>query len=141
MDDPVTEDTRPPMVGPTAIRPSTASTLSVRAHLSGRWTVVIIDGELDFQVLPLLVGLPGSETVHMVFDLHGVTFMDAGGLGALVGSHRKALHSGGCIRLATPSHPVRKILVLTGTDQVWPVFDSVRAAVSTAIDIRPVLAS
>jgi anti-sigma B factor antagonist len=125
----------------TAIRPSNPIPIvSVLAYRSGPWTVLVVDGEMDLQVIPLLPDLPHSEAGRVVFDLHGVTFMDARGLGVIVGSQQKARQAGGCLRLVAPSTQVCRILILTGTDQAFRSFPTLHAAVSTPVLTAPNLA-
>ena len=78
----------------------------------------------------MLPELLGSNDAHVVFDLHGVTFMDACGLGVLVDTQRRAALGGGRVCLVAPSVPARKLLTLAGSDHVFPTFDSLEAAVS-----------
>jgi hypothetical protein len=59
-------------------------TVSVSRSRSGRWTIFEVEGEMDLQVVPLVADLSGLDGARVVFELHGVTFMDAGGLGAMM---------------------------------------------------------
>jgi anti-sigma B factor antagonist len=114
-------------------RPSPEPVVSVRQHRSGPWTIFVVAGDMDLQVLPLVPGLPDNEARRVVFDLDRVTFMDAAGLGVIVRNQQNARQAGGCVRLVAPSTSVRRILWLTGTDQAFHSFRSVHAAVSTPV--------
>ena len=46
-------------------------------------SLVEVEGEMDIQVVPLIPVELGNEESFVVFELRGVTFMDAGGLGAI----------------------------------------------------------
>ena len=51
--------------------------VSVRRHRFGSWLVLEVEGEMDIQAAALVADVDGSESAFVVFDLHGVTFMDA----------------------------------------------------------------
>ena len=98
------------------------------------WTVVEVEGEMDVQVIPLLADLVGRDTSRVVLDLHGVTFMDAQGLGSMVDTHRRVLAAGGSVRLVAPSSSVRRLLAMTGCDRMFRTFDSLEQAATTPLD-------
>ena len=106
------------------------STASVRLHRVEPWTVLEVSGEMDVSLASLLPELPSADARSVVFDLSGVTFMDAAALGCLIGRRNHARRLGGEVRLAAPSPPVRTILRLTGTSQSFPTFGSLHEAVS-----------
>jgi anti-anti-sigma factor len=109
----------------------------VRVRSSGRWKVLVVEGEMDLLARSLAPSLWAEEPVHVVVDLRGVTFMDAGGLGVLVGGRHTAVRSGGELLLVAPSGPVRRVLAITGMDAVFTTFDSVDAALSAPISSDP----
>ena len=115
--------------------------VSVHLQRSAGWTVLVVEGEMDLQVLPLLPDLQGSDAAHVVFTLSGVTFMVATSLGALVGMQRKAHLAGGCVRLVAPSSPVLRLLMLTGTGRVFDTFDTLDQALSPPVLTGPEPAS
>lgn len=100
---------------------------------AGAWTVVTIVGEVDLRVIPLVRGLVGPDVRNLLFDLQDVTFMDASGLDLLIGSQRRALAAGGCMRLAAPSRPVRRLLMLTSMSRMFSTFASVDEAIVTPL--------
>ena len=115
--------------------PSSAkSAVQVRQTRSGRWLVLQINGEMDIQADPLLAYLVDRDFSHVVFELHGVTFMDASGLRVLSEAQRHAAASHGGVRLVAPSRCVRKILTLSGADQEFRVYDTMQEAVSKPVD-------
>ena len=109
----------------------TAGAISVRSRPSGPWTVVEVRGEMDVQAEPLVRDVLSTEATCVVFDLHAVTFLDASGLRALLGVRRRAVEVGGRVRLVAPSRPVRRILALTRTDQLFLTVDTLEAAATT----------
>jgi anti-anti-sigma factor len=110
------------------------SPVSVRVRRSRSWTILAVDGDMDLQALPIVADRVGADATRVVFELHGVTFMDARGLGTIVDIQRRALEAGGCVRLVSPSRSVRRVLTLTGCDSIFPTFDSLPPAVSTPIE-------
>ncbi len=72
----------------------------------------------------------GSPEV-ITIDLSATTFCDSAGIRALVRAHERAAASGTELRIALGDSPVRRILQLTGVDQVLPVYHDVRHSLST----------
>jgi anti-anti-sigma factor len=104
---------------------------------SGPWKIVVVDGEMDIVVLPLLPDLRGGVAAQVVFDLLGVTFMDASALGALIGRQQRVTRSGGCMRLVAQAGPVLRLLSMTGTSDVFCTFDTLDRALHAPIPIGP----
>ncbi len=65
-----------------------------------------------------------------VFDLSRVPDMDSAGVGFLVTCFTTVLRAGGELRLAAPTDRVLYVLLITRLDTVFPVFDSVQAALA-----------
>jgi len=107
----------------------------IAAEQHPKGAVVRIEGEVDLFSAPdlrtTLDNLIEAGTRHIVVDLATVEFLDSSGLGALVGAlkHLRAIGSG-TILLAAPPPPVRKILELTGINQVFEIVASVDAALN-----------
>jgi anti-sigma B factor antagonist len=102
----------------------------------GDWTVITVSGEVDMATGPKLrddvLGALAAGNHRIVLDLSKVTFMDSSGLGALLGSHRRARLLEGEIRLAAPSYRVTEILRLTSLDRVFTIHPTVAEA--TGVD-------
>ncbi|MEU6770212.1 STAS domain-containing protein [Streptomyces sp. NPDC046759] len=64
----------------------------------------------------------------VLVDLSGVTFLDSTGLTCLITAYRTARSTGARLALIAPSQPVRKMLQLTGVDQVLDSYPSPEAA-------------
>ena len=111
--------------------------LSMHQWRSGPWTVILIAGDMDIQVLDLMPDLRTSASVRAVIDLHRVTFMDASGLSALLICQTQATATGGCVRLLAPSAAVRRLLMLTGTNAVFATFWTLDAALSAPVLTLP----
>jgi anti-sigma B factor antagonist len=85
--------------------------------------------------------LAAAEQGHatIVADLSQTVFCDTVGLQVLVLGHRRAVAEGGELRLVVRTAPLRRLLQLTGVDQVIPNFSTLDEALSElpAIAIQP----
>ena len=86
--------------------------------------LVTITGEIDIATCEamrdaLTAGLGGGP-VDLVADLSGVTFMDASGIGVLLGVRKQVMEAGGSFTLRAPSRAVRKVIGICGLDAVLP---------------------
>jgi anti-sigma B factor antagonist/stage II sporulation protein AA (anti-sigma F factor antagonist) len=106
-------------------------TVVLRLTIVGGWLVLAIEGEVDLLVGWLVPDLIRRGTSRLVFDLRGVTVMDARGVEMILKMQRQAVSAGGCVRLAALSHQARRLLTLTGSEGAFPLFDSVEQAVWT----------
>lgn len=71
-------------------------------------------------------------TVHrIVLNLGGVSYIDSGGLGTLVGLYTSARASGGEIKLANLTQRVRDQLQITKLVTVFEVFESEEKAIGS----------
>jgi anti-sigma B factor antagonist len=86
--------------------------------------VLHVTGELDMATVGDLEAVTlALADYDLVVDMSGVTFMDASGIGALLGALRRSHDTGRWIALRSPTAPVRKVLRLSGADQVLPIQD------------------
>lgn len=126
---------------PHAARSSPAmASISAVVNRSGTWTIVAVHGELDIQASYVLRDVRKSEPTGLILDLRGVTFMDAAGLDAIISCLHQA-SAGDGPRLVAPSPAVRRILQLTGTDQLFATFDTLDAALAAPVSGHPLPAS
>jgi anti-anti-sigma factor len=63
----------------------------------------------------------GSEPDHLVWDLDGITFFSAAGVGALAEAGDAARRRGADLHLIASTRPVRRVLALCGLDEEWPM--------------------
>ncbi|MFF9120528.1 STAS domain-containing protein [Streptomyces massasporeus] len=99
---------------------------------SSRCVVARVSGELDYvsgrvlraELMDLIARVEGL----LVLELSGVSFCDSAGLNVLLQTWRQADMRGAVVVLADVSGPVRRILQMTGVDQVVRVYDSVSEA-------------
>jgi len=101
-------------------------------------TVTIsIDGELDHQnARALREVLATINMTRVVLDLRGLTFMDAGGINAIVGAHRRLRDDGRVVSLLAPTRGgVAKVLEITGIVALLEVDTEVTRHVIHCLDI------
>ena len=61
--------------------------------------------------------------------MRGVDFLDSTGLGVLVGGLKRVKVKEGSLSIVTTQDKILKIFDITGLNKVFPIFDSVEAAV------------
>jgi anti-sigma B factor antagonist len=72
-----------------------------------------------------------AENRQLVLNLGGVSYIDSGGLGTLVGLYTSAKAAGGNVKLANLTQRVRDQLVLTKLVTVFEFYDSEEQAVAS----------
>jgi anti-sigma B factor antagonist len=95
--------------------------------------VVVVAGELDMASVPELAKsieeIDWDRYDRVIFDLHGVSFMDSSGLGALIAMHNE--HPDTDIALVTADQGlVTKVLELTSMKDLFPIYSSAEAALA-----------
>ncbi|MFD3437170.1 STAS domain-containing protein [Streptomyces sp. NPDC058685] len=99
--------------------------LGAQYATGGAW-VVCARGEVDLNNLPPLTdALTRAAEAHavIVLDASDITFADSTFLNVLLGVRRSA-----DLRIAAPGPQIRRLLELTGADQVLSVYTDVEAA-------------
>ncbi len=116
-----TVDTPPLRTSITAPRPGTA--------------LLDVHGEVDTLTAPALeqalrdlLADPGAGQL-VVVDLTGVTFLASSGLAVLIRAAHRATERHLRLRLVAPSRAVRRPLQITGSDQLFDMYEDVSAAV------------
>ncbi|HEX3354964.1 MAG: STAS domain-containing protein [Terriglobales bacterium] len=71
-----------------------------------------------------------SKTPRMVLDLSGVTYIDSGGLGMIVGVFSSARAAGADIKLTGLGQRLRDVLQITKLATVFEVFDNEQEALA-----------
>lgn len=110
-----------------------------RIERTGPCAVVAAGGEIDLATcdgLRKTANLAIGCSRWVVVDLHAVTFIDAAGLGVLVGARRRAHDQGRAVALVDPSDLVRKRLELAGLDTDFVLYPT-REAACTALAEDP----
>lgn len=108
--------------------------LLLETREAGDWTVVDVKGEVDLYTAPrlktLLTDITAGGRSNVAVDFAGVEFMDSTGLGVLISGLKRCREAGGTLALVAPTEPVRKVLTITGLDQVFDIRDSLDELVS-----------
>ncbi|MFF6783704.1 anti-sigma factor antagonist [Streptomyces sp. NPDC012510] len=106
--------------------------LSVETIVSGRCLVARVSGAMDYVTDPVFRAqfkeLLSGGSRFIVLDLSGVSFCDSAGLNVLIGGWRQADASGAVLVLACVPESLRRILQMTGVDQLLRVYDTVTEA-------------
>ncbi|MTE17783.1 anti-sigma factor antagonist [Streptomyces sp. TRM43335] len=102
-----------------------SQTMEVRARsLAVGRVLLTVTGEFDHHSAHRLTDTlrPALETgvTTVLLDLSGVSFLDSTGVTRLLRAHRDVRAVGGRLALIAPSRPVRRMLSITGVDQVLP---------------------
>lgn len=97
--------------------------LATRPNADGQ-SVLLVSGEIDLQVADELrdAGLTAAARGEAI-DLSQVTFIDSSGLAALIAINNEVQDLGRQLTLAAPSTPVRRILEVTGLNDVFTIVD------------------
>ncbi len=118
------------LVGPLVLEDSA----SVDVRSGGDGIIVCrIAGDLDIESLApvkkdLTEMLRGNRLV--VVDLAQVAFCDSSGLNMLITARADALATGAVLRLAAVSHPVKRLLEITGAAAAFDIRPTVQAAIA-----------
>lgn len=94
-------------------------------ELSG-WLVALEGDERFRQHIATLVR---AGNTNILVDLSHVTYIDSGGVGAMVAAMLHVTRRGGRLKLLSPSSRVVRVLEITGLLAVFEVFDDEAAAV------------
>ena len=108
--------------------PRDALRVSARPLGAGRH-LVTVEGALDLhtasQLSDVLQPLLLTSGRSVLVDLSGVAFLDSTGLTCLIAAYRTARNTGARLALIAPGERVRRMLAVTGTDQVLPGYPTV----------------
>ncbi|MFI6737758.1 STAS domain-containing protein [Nonomuraea sp. NPDC050451] len=113
--------------------------LTSRALIGG--TLIEVAGEVDAATAANLTacierGHPDAG-LPLVLDMSGVSFMDSSGLHVLVQQYHRQDEHGTGLYLAAPHERVRRILKLTGVDQILHTYSALDQALLAADVIDP----
>lgn len=108
--------------------------LKISTREAGNVTVVSCSGRIVFgeeaaELREVVKGLL-QRAKQIVIDLGGVSYIDSGGLGTLVGLYTSAHNAGGEIKLANLTQRVHDQLQITKLITVFDCYPSEGAAVS-----------
>jgi len=106
-----------------------ALTITVRSQRGV--VIAAVTGEIDIATVPQLQERLFELAVNgetLIVDLNRVTFIDSAGLGALVGTARRADTHGGSLHAVCAWPQTRKLLWMTGVDRRIPLTATVDGA-------------
>src|SRR5581483_5187501 len=84
----------------------------------------IVFGEESIALREQVKNLLAENRKQLVINLGGVTYIDSGGLGTLVGLYTSARSAGGSVKLARLTHRVGELLQVTKLLTVFEVFEN-----------------
>jgi anti-sigma B factor antagonist len=106
--------------------------IDIKSERNGDTMIFGLRGSLDMATSPTARAAlmeAANEGVHdIVVDLSQVEFLDSTGLGALIGSHRRALEKGGRLRIVTPDGQIARLFHITGLVRVLAVYHTLADA-------------
>lgn len=105
----------------------------VLEHLDVRCS---IDAANAAEFRALLLETIEDRTHHLVVDITGADFVDASGLGVLVGALRYARIENKLVNLVCNGERLLKILALTSLDRDFCIYESVQNAVWASTELR-----
>jgi anti-sigma B factor antagonist len=110
-------------------------TLKIETRQADGVTIVSCQGRIMFgeEATELREGLKRvlASTRQVVLNLTGVTYIDSGGLGTLVGVYSSARAAGAKIKLTGLGQRLRDVLQITKLVTVFEVYDSEQEAIAT----------
>jgi anti-sigma B factor antagonist len=113
----------------------------------GAVTVVELSGHLvaddgDSLFTNRITELVAVGQANVLVDLSRVTYIDSGGVGALVAKFLHAARRGGRLKILRPSERVRRVLAMTRLIEIFEVFEDEDAAVRSfaKLSVLPELA-
>lgn len=94
-------------------------------RVTAQTAIIEFQGELDISTSPrareMMLGLLGDGCQQIIINLHKTDYIDSTGLGALVGTLRRAREQGGGLRLVGLSNRVRKLFEITRLNLAFPI--------------------
>lgn len=95
-------------------------------ELSGRFDAIVVPQFKNF-----IAKLMREGNNRYVIDMHGVTYIDSGGLGILVSFLRQVRLTKGDIKIASLDSRVRAVFELTRLHRIFEIFDDAKIAVQS----------
>ncbi|MBQ7876587.1 MAG: anti-sigma factor antagonist [Clostridia bacterium] len=95
--------------------------------------IVRITGEIDSESVKWLRGRIDVEydevkVKNLVFDFSGVGFMDSSGIGMIIGRYKRVSALGGSVKIFGADTCVRRIIELSGLENIVELYESEDAA-------------
>lgn len=96
-------------------------------HLMGR---LMDQQQADHLMAVLDENLKDNEGVNVVLNMGELLYMNSTGLNIMISVLTRTRKAGGQVLLASVSHGVRQLFVVTKLDTVFPILDSVELALA-----------
>jgi anti-sigma B factor antagonist len=110
--------------------------LDLETSTHGSTSVITLRGEIDVYTAPrlrqALIDLVSQGGTDIVVDMDKVDFLDSTGLGVLVGGLKRVKSNEGDLKLVITQDRIMKIFDITGLSKVFPIHDSLDAALGSA---------
>ena len=108
--------------------------LRITERSIGEILILHLDGHLVFDEGDRILRERVTEAFRtgsrfVIIDLHDVTYVDSGGIGALVEMYMHVLRRGGRLRLLRPSACAERVLHITHLASVFDLYDDEEAAI------------
>jgi anti-sigma B factor antagonist len=116
--------------------------LEIAERRLGSVTVVELRGRLvaddgDTSFITRITALVAFGHVNLLVDFERVTYIDSGGIGALVSRFLHVIRRGGRLKLLRPSERVRRVLQMTRLIDVFEIFEDEDIAVRSFASPSP----
>ncbi len=97
--------------------------MEIKIENIGTTLVAKLEGELDHHTAPILRDTLDREislnnTVNIVLDFDGITFMDSSGIGVIVGRYKQISARGGKVMVIRVKPQVDKIFEISGLKKI-----------------------
>jgi anti-anti-sigma factor len=102
------------------------SILDITVEHAGSEMLLRVSGELDLSTAPSLracIDTVDPNVPVLILDMEGITFLDSTGLGLLAGTHHALSSEGRRLEIHAARGHTRKLLGVTGLDQILVVVD------------------
>jgi anti-sigma B factor antagonist len=108
--------------------------LRITERSTGDIVVLHLDGHLVFDegdrfLRERVTALVNAGSRFLLIDLHDVSYVDSGGIGALVEMYMHVMRAGGRLLLLRPSYCAERVLHITHLSSAFQVFGDEAAAV------------
>jgi anti-anti-sigma factor len=106
--------------------------VTAQAADSESCTVVTVAGEADVttrQLADVLTEETARKPLLLLVEMGALEFIDSSALRVIIQAYRRMDRDGGLLALVRPTSAVRRVLRLTGIDQMITAYDSTEKAV------------
>ena len=86
-------------------------------------STIIVVGEIDAHSVGEFRAAIDGLGPNQRIDLSGCTFLDSSGIACLINAKTSTEKRNGSITLVAPSHPVRRLLTISGLDDTFAIED------------------